>query len=103
MELDLENKALSQIVNVDRPPISEAQIRKFEGYMGEIFTAFGLDLTSPGARETPRRYIAALRDITEGYEGDPKLVTVFPNECPADNDCAINQIVEGPIPFFSLN
>jgi hypothetical protein len=41
-------------------------------------------------------------DATDGYAGDPKLVTVFPTECYGDASCELAQIVEGPIPFFSL-
>ncbi|MGH2456609.1 MAG: GTP cyclohydrolase I, partial [Candidatus Limnocylindria bacterium] len=45
---------------------------------------------------------AALIDATDGYDGDPKLVTVFPTECHGDASCELAQIVEGPIPFFAL-
>ncbi|HKR98781.1 MAG TPA: GTP cyclohydrolase I, partial [Candidatus Dormibacteraeota bacterium] len=31
-----------------------------------------------------------------------KLVTAFPTECHGGPDCRISQVVEGPIPFFSL-
>lgn len=76
--------------------------QRFEGYMAEIFQAMGLDLTTPGTARTPTRFLRALFDATEGYEGDPKLVTAFPTECRGGPDCSISQIVEGPIPFFSL-
>jgi len=62
----------------------------------------GMRLDSPGTRETPRRFIRALFDATEGYEGDPKLVTAFPTECDQGPDCRISQIVQGPIPFHSV-
>ena len=42
--------------------------------MAEIFTAFGLDLNTPATDETPQRFIRALFDATEGYDGDPKLI-----------------------------
>lgn len=89
---------------LDRHPraISSAQRLRFEGYMREIFGELGLDLDAPGTAETPRRFIAALVDATDGYEGDPKLVTVFPTECHGGASCELAQIVEGPIPFFSL-
>ena len=41
-------------------------------------------------------------DSTEGYEGDAKLVTAFPTECGGGADCELSQVVEGPIPFYSL-
>ncbi len=48
---------------------------RFEGSVGEILTAFGLDLDTVGTRDTPRRFFAALFDTTAGYEGDPNLLT----------------------------
>lgn len=50
----------------------------------------------------PRRFLEAVFDATSGYEGDEKLVTAFPTECHGGPDCRISQVVEGPIPFFSL-
>ncbi|MCH7718125.1 MAG: GTP cyclohydrolase I [Chloroflexi bacterium] len=82
--------------------ISDEQIRKFEGYVAEIFTAFGLDLHTPATDETPRRFIKAMFDATEGYDGDPKLLKVFETECRGGSDCDLSQVIEGPIHFFSL-
>jgi GTP cyclohydrolase I len=82
--------------------ISDERIRQFEGYMAEIFTAFGLDLNTTATQATPRRFVRALFDATEGYEGDPKLLTAFKTECRGGPDCELSQVVEGPIPFFSL-
>jgi GTP cyclohydrolase IA len=62
----------------------------------------GMRLDAPGTRDTPRRFIRALFDATEGYDGDPKLVTAFPTECEDDADCRRSQIVQGPIPFHSI-
>ncbi len=76
--------------------------KRFEGYVRELFTAFGLNVDAPGTRDTPRRFVRALYDATEGYEGDPKLLTAFPTECRGGPSCHVNQIVEGPIPFFAL-
>jgi GTP cyclohydrolase I len=61
-----------------------------------------MDLDTPGTAATPQRFLQALFDATEGYEGDPKLLTAFPTECHGGASCEIAQIVEGPIPFFSL-
>ncbi len=82
--------------------ISDEQFHKFEGYMAEMFTALGLDLSTPSAKDTPRRFLQALYEATEGYEGDPKLLRVFNTECRGDPDCRLSQVVEGPIPFYSL-
>ena len=78
------------------------QMRKFEGYMREIFTALGMDPDTPATRETPQRFIRAFFDITDGYERDPKLIKVFDTECRGGPDCRLSQVVEGPIQFFSL-
>jgi len=82
--------------------ISDEQALKFEGYIAEIFSAYGLDLNTPATRETPRRFIRALFDATDGYDGDPKLLKVFSTECRGEPDCRLSQVVEGPINFFSL-
>jgi GTP cyclohydrolase I len=76
--------------------------RRYEGYVGEILTALGMDLQTPGTRETPRRFLQALRDATAGYDGDPKLRTAFPSERPPAVDGAHSQIIEGPIVFHAL-
>jgi len=82
--------------------ISDEQFHKFEGYAAEIFSAFGLDLNTNSTKDTPRRFIKALFDATEGYDGDPKLLRVFDTECRGDPDCRLSQVIEGPIPFFAL-
>jgi GTP cyclohydrolase I len=82
--------------------VSPDEIHKFEGYAAEIFAAFGLDLNSPATQDTPRRFIQALFDATEGYDGDPKLLKTFPTECRGDPDCRLSQVIEGPIRFFAL-
>ncbi len=70
--------------------------------MAEIFTALGMASGSPSTVDTPRRFVRALLDATDGYEGDEKIVTAFPTECHGDPDCRVSQVVQGPIPFFSL-
>ncbi len=85
-----------------RRELTPETLARFEGYALEIFAAFGMELGSPSTKDTPRRFIQALADVTRGYEGDSKLLTIFPTECRGGPDCRISQIVEGPIPFFSL-
>ncbi len=75
---------------------------RFEQSMAEIFTAFGMNLETPGTERTPERFLKALYDATNGYEGDHKLLTAFPTECRCDADCLVSQIIEGPISFYSL-
>jgi GTP cyclohydrolase I len=82
--------------------IPDEQFLKFERYAAEIFTALGLDIDTPSTKDTPRRFIKALFDATEGYDGDPKLLRVFDTECHGDPDCRLSQVLEGPIPFFAL-
>jgi GTP cyclohydrolase I len=101
-DLDLEDRALRAAEQLHRRQVSEEQLRKFEGYAAEIFTAFGLDLNTPATRDTPRRFIRAFLDITAGYDGDPKLVKAFETECRGEPDCRLSQVIEGPIPFFAL-
>jgi GTP cyclohydrolase I len=88
---------------VDEPRvIPDEDWARYEGYLGEILGALGLDLDTPGTRSTPRRLLRALFDTTSGYEGDPKLLTAFPTECRGGANCEVAQVVEGPIPFFAL-
>lgn len=82
--------------------ISEEQFIRFEGYAAEIFRSFGLDLNTPATKDTPRRFIKALFDATEGYDGDSKLTKVFKTECNGGPHCKFSQVLQGPIPFFSL-
>jgi GTP cyclohydrolase IA len=82
--------------------VTDGQFSRFEGYAAEIFAAFGMDLNTPSTRDTPRRFIRALYDITAGYDGDPKMIKVFDTECRGGADCRLSQVVEGPISFYSL-
>lgn len=82
--------------------ITAEQWQRFEANITEIFGAMGLGTDTPGTTSTPKRFLRAMFDATEGYEGDPKLVTAFPTECRGGPDCSISQVVEGPIPFYAL-
>ncbi len=88
--------------NLHKRHLSDEQVHKFEGYAAEIFSALGLDLNTDSTKDTPRRFIRALFDATEGYDGDPKLLRVFETECRGEPDCRLSQVIEGPIPFFAL-
>jgi GTP cyclohydrolase I len=82
--------------------IGEEDWARFESSVAEMFAAFGMELDAPGTRDTPRRFVRAMFEATSGYEGDPKLLTAFPTECHGGPDCAISQVIEGPIPFYAL-
>jgi GTP cyclohydrolase I len=82
--------------------ISPEEWARYERNIAEILEAFGMNLDTPGTRETPQRFLRALFDATAGYDGDPKLLTAFPAERPRGLDGRWSQIVEGPISFFSL-
>jgi len=75
--------------------------QRYESYLAEIFEALGMKLDTPGTRGTPHRFLRALIDATAGYDGDPKLVTVFPSESLA-HGASSGQVIEGPIAFYSL-
>jgi GTP cyclohydrolase I len=74
---------------------------RFRVHIAEIFEALGMDLETPGTRETPERFLRALYDATAGYEGDAKLLTAFPAESEGEPATA-GMIVEGPIGFSCL-
>jgi GTP cyclohydrolase I len=102
LDLDADDEEYNAAMRLHRRQIPTEQMRKFEGYVAEIFSAFGLDLNTAATRDTPRRFVQALFDATEGYDGDPKLIKVFGTECRGEPDCLMSQLIEGPIRFFAL-
>ena len=102
IHLNHNGQDLEEAIRLFPRQLSDEQRHKFEGYAAEIFSALGLDLETPATQETPRRFIQALFDATDGYDGDPKLIKVFDTECRGDPDCRLSQVIEGPINFFSL-
>jgi GTP cyclohydrolase IA len=99
---DLNDHDVFAAMELRQRHLSDQQLQRFESYVAEIFSAFGLDLETPATRETPRRFIRAMYDATAGYDGDPKLLTVFDTECRGGPDCRLSQVIEGPIQFFAL-
>ena len=70
---------------------------RYADHVGEIFEALGMDLDTPGTRDTPERFLEAMYAATAGYDGDPKLSTTFPAESRGDTEEAeLAQIIEGP-------
>jgi GTP cyclohydrolase I len=102
MSNDLNDRDVLAAMELRRRDLSDEQLQRFEGYAAEILSALGLELDTPATRETPRRFIRALYDATAGYDGDPKLLTVFDTECRGGSDCRLSQVIEGPIHFFAL-
>jgi GTP cyclohydrolase I len=99
---DIEDAEYLAAIELRKRPVTDDQFRKFEGYAAEIFSSFGLDLNTPATKDTPRRFIRALYDATEGYDGDTNLLRVFDTECRGEPDCRLSQVIEGPIHFFAL-
>jgi GTP cyclohydrolase I len=99
---DADERDLEQIIHLRPRRVTTEQLHIYEGYIAEIFAACGLVLDTPATERTPERFIRALFDITDGYEGDPKLLTTFTTECRGEPDCQLGQVCEGPIQFFSL-
>ncbi len=96
---------LDELVSPGADPVrhlEDADWTRYEGYMSEILGSFGLDLSTAGTAATPRRFLRAIWDATNGYDGDPKLLTAFPTECRGGENCELAQVVEGPIPFAGL-
>ncbi|HZQ89125.1 MAG TPA: GTP cyclohydrolase I [Gaiellaceae bacterium] len=83
----------------DTRRLSDADWARLEGSAAEILAALGMDLDTPGTRDTPARFLRALYDATAGYDGDPKLHTSFPAEHKGEPS---GLIVEGPIAFHAL-
>jgi len=102
IDLDQDSREFLESIESNGRRVTEEQLRRFEGYIAEIFTAFGIDLKTPATIDTPRRHIRALYDVTSGYDGDPKLLKVFESECRGGPDCRLTQVIEGPIDFFAL-
>lgn len=86
----------------DERTITPEKWARYERNLAEILAAFGMNLETPGTRETPRRFLRAMFEATGGYDGDKKLRTAFPAERPRDVEGLHSQIIEGPIAFFSL-
>lgn len=85
-----------------REPLSPEEFKKYEKQMAEIFHRMGLAENTPGTKDTPRRWLRALEEITSGYTADPKIRTAFPAECKECAEHELEHLVQGPIPFVAL-
>lgn len=102
LNIDLDDLEFEDAIELKHRHISVEQMRTFEGYMAEIFEALGMNSHTPGTEDTPKRFLKAMLDATEGYDGDPNLIKVFPSEHPNGSKSHLSQVIEGPIHFFSL-
>ena len=81
---------------------SNDQLRKFEGYVTEIFTALGMDVDSAGIKDLPQRFVRALFDATRGIESGPHALRRLETECHSGPACHETHVMEGPIHFLGL-
>ncbi len=52
--------------------------QRFSGYVAEIFGAFGMDLDTPGTRDTPERYLQALYRRNRRLRGRAEAADLVP-------------------------
>jgi GTP cyclohydrolase I len=102
LALDSEPISLLPVFELRQRHVSPEQMRRFERNMREMFAAFGMEVDTPSTTLTPQRFVRALYESTQGYDGDPKLVTLFDSEFPEDAESHGSQVIEGPIPFSAL-
>lgn len=100
--LETARPATIDTLDLNDRRVTDTQLSRFEHYMAEIFTAFGMEIDTPATAATPRRFVRAIFDATTGYDGDPKLQAVFETECRSGPDCGLSQIIQGPIQFHAL-
>jgi GTP cyclohydrolase I len=99
---DVEDRDFSAALAVRQRQLAPEQLARFEQSIAEVLSALGMEIDTPATRDTPRRFLRALFDATNGYDGDPKLLTVFETECRGGPDCHSSHVIEGPVHFYSL-
>jgi GTP cyclohydrolase I len=73
-DISVDDFSIDELMQLNKRQISPEDLKKYQGYMTEIFTALGMDIDTPSTRDTPRRFLEALFESTAGYDGDPKLI-----------------------------
>jgi GTP cyclohydrolase IA len=68
--IEMKNSSISE---AGRKPLLSQEHARFESYIAEIFSRLGMDLDSEPCKRTPHRWVQALVDMTEGYNGDPNI------------------------------
>jgi GTP cyclohydrolase I len=102
LQLDVVAPARPSALDLGGRTVTDEDLHRFERQMREMFAAFGMDVETAATVDTPRRFVRAMLEATAGYDGDPKLLTVFETECRGGPDCRLSQIIEGPIRFYAL-
>src|SRR5512135_1363390 len=78
-------------------PTSSEQLRKFERYVAEIFTALGQGIDTRATQEASQRFVQALFSVTSGFESGPHALKLLSTECQTGPACREAHVVEGPI------
>ena len=73
-------------------------MKRVEGLVESLLKEIGEDPTREGLRDTPERVSRSLSFLTQGYQGDPRLIL---NEAVYEEDCNEMVIVKD-IDFYSL-
>ena len=75
-----------------------------EDNVRRLLQAIGEDPNREGLRDTPKRYVKALREYTQGYQIDPaELLKVSFDIADADPELTYDQIImSGPLPYNSM-
>jgi GTP cyclohydrolase I len=75
-----------------------------ENNVRRLLQAVGEDPNREGLRDTPKRYIKALREYTSGYDIDPAdILKVSFDIADADPELTYDQIImSGPLPYNSM-
>lgn len=84
-----------------RVPLTPEEEERFAKHLEEILGRLGMR-DHEGTKDTPRRMLKAWREMTSGYETDPRLITLFPRECTNCTPDVWEQTVQGPIFFVGL-
>jgi len=56
VDRDVVDLGLHRVMELHHRAVSRERLRRFEGYLAEIFAACGLNLNTPATEETPRRF-----------------------------------------------
>ena len=90
-------EAVSTESQVLESPVDPQLQEKFRIAYGSLFTQLSEDPTREGLQGTPDRVLKALREMTQGYEQDPKSILSKAFSSDADE-----MVVVKAIPFISL-
>jgi len=81
---------------------SDEQLRKFEGYVAEIFAALGWDMNTPAGKDALQRFIRSLFSVTRGMRNGPDALKLLGTRSQSGAACREVHVIEGPIRFWGL-